>query len=101
MDVKPSFPYSLRVFGNILVLKQQFINLKNLIFSKKNNGYQENISNQMMKNREFQKKPETNSHFLDNSNETDSLTIDEIFDTLVESEQKEKKLRQDEYEMGE
>lgn len=101
VDIKPSFPFSLKVFGNALVLKQQFINLKKLFFTSKKENLKNNnpnTANQMMiKNKEYQKKGESNSHFLDNSNETDSLTIEEILDTLIETEKKEKDQRKEDF----
>lgn len=100
VDIKPSFPFSLKVFGNALVLKQQFINLKKLFFTSKQESVKnnQNTTNQMMiKNKDYQKKGDSNSHFLDNSNETDSLTIEEILDTLIETEKKEKDQRKEDF----
>lgn len=92
VEIKPSFPFSLQVYGNLLVLKQQAKNFKNLFITKKENN--EKSSNIILKNKDYQQKMDHNSRSLDNSNETDSLTIDEIMDTLIETEKNEKKERE-------
>lgn len=66
-----------------------------MMFQK--NGDLEKNQNSIMKkkggkgdDREIQKRMEyPNGHSLDNSNESDSLTIEEILDTLMENEKEE------------
>jgi len=97
LEIKPSIPFSLKFFENSLVLKQQFRNLKNMMFPKSLNAEKDEKNQSSISKkkggtkgdeRDYQKRLEQNpiGHSLDNSNESDSLTIEEILDTLMENE---------------
>lgn len=85
VEIKPAFPYSLKVSENFLVLKQQLKNLKKMIVGTKNTADKEEKN----QNSIIKKKDQSS----DNSDETESLTIEEILDTLLENEKNEIILR--------